>query len=274
MGSGFLIWLSRYSKLEVLVSPYIISNACCFVFKFQLMKKAIIIGASSGIGREIAKVLSQNGYVVGLTGRRAELLSTLQAEISTETFVKAMDVSQTDEAIRQLNELITDMNGVELIIISAGVGFVNSEYEWKKELVTLETNVLGFAAMANVAVRHFLERRAGHLVGISSIAAIRGTADAPAYNASKAFVSNYLEGLQKKCVKLKLPIVVTDVKPGFVDTAMAQGENLFWVAPPEKAARQIYDAIKARRSHVYVTKRWRAVGLLLKLLPNRIYNKI
>ncbi len=238
------------------------------------MKKAIVIGASSGIGKELAKVLSQNGYAVGLTGRRIELLTALQNELPTESFVKAMDVSQTDKAIEQLTELISEMNGVELVVISAGVGFINNEFEWEKEKATIETNVTGFAAMTNVAVQHFLEQRAGHLVGISSIAALRGSGGAPAYNASKAFVSNYLEGLQQKFVQLKLPIVVTDVKPGFVDTAMAQGEGLFWVAPPEKAARQIYKIIKARRTHAYVTKRWRLIGLLLKLMPNYIYNRI
>lgn len=238
------------------------------------MTKAIIIGASSGIGKELARVLSHNGYIVGLTGRRVELLTALQTELSTESFVKAMDISQTDKAIRQLTELIDEMNSVELVVISAGVGFINSELEWEKEKATIETNVFGFAAMANVAVKHFLEQRAGHLVGISSIAALRGTGGAPAYNASKAFTSNYLEGLQQKCAKLKLPIVVTDVKPGFVDTAMAQGEGLFWVAPPEKAAQQIYEAIKARRTHVYVTKRWRSIGVLLKLIPHYIYNKM
>ncbi len=128
--------------------------------------------------------------------------------------------------------------------------------------------------MANVAVHHFLQQRAGHLVGISSIAALRGTGGAPSYNASKAFVSNYLEGLQQKCAKLKLPITITDVKPGFVNTAMAQGEGLFWVAPPEKAAEQIYQAIKARKTHAYVTKRWRSIGVLLRLMPRHLYNKI
>ena len=238
------------------------------------MKKAIVIGASSGIGKELARVLSQNDYAVGLTGRRVELLTALQNELSTESFVKPMDISQTDEAIRQLTELINEMNSVELVVISAGVGFINNEFEWEKEKATIETNVFGFAAVANVAVKHFLEQRAGHLVGISSIAALRGTGGAPAYNASKAFVSNYLEGLQQKCVKLKLPIVVTDVKPGFVDTTMAQGEGLFWVAPPEKAAQQIYKAIKVRKTHVYVTKRWRLIGVLLKLMPSSIYNKM
>ncbi len=223
------------------------------------MKKAIIIGASSGIGKDLAKVLSQNGYAVGLTGRRIELLTALQNELPTESFVKTMDVSQTDKAIQQLIELISEMNGVELVVISAGIGFINTEFDWEKEKATIETNVTGFAAMTNVAVKHFLEQRAGHLVGISSIAALRGSGGAPAYNASKAFVSNYLEGLQQKFFQLKLPIVVTDVKPGFVDTAMAQGDGLFWVAPPEKAARQIYKIIKARRNHAYVTKRWRLI---------------
>lgn len=238
------------------------------------MKKAIIVGASSGIGKEVAKVLAQNNYAVGLTGRRGELLTALQSEIATQSYVKTFDVSQTDTAIQALTELINEMGGVDLIVISAGVGFINPEFDWEKERATIETNVAGFAAMANVAVKHFLERQKGHLVGISSIAAIRGTGDAAAYNASKAFVSNYLEGLQKKFVKLNLPVVVTDVKPGFVDTAMAQGEGLFWVAPPEKAARQIYDVIKARQSHAYVTKRWRSIGLLLKLMPSYIYKRM
>lgn len=238
------------------------------------MKKAIIVGASSGIGKELAKVLAQNTYAVGLTGRRSELLTALQSELTTQSYIKAFDVSQTDAAILALTELIREMEGVDLIVLSAGVGFINPEFEWEKERATIETNVAGFAAMANVAVKHFLERGSGHLVGISSIAAIRGAGDAAAYNASKAFVSNYLEGLQQKFTKLKLPVVVTDVKPGFVDTAMAKGEGLFWVAPPEKAARQIYDVIKERRSHAYVTKRWRSIGLLLKLMPSYIYKRM
>jgi short-subunit dehydrogenase len=238
------------------------------------MRKAIIIGASSGIGKELAIVLSRNGYTVGLTGRRVELLNALQNELSTESFVKAMDISHADEAIRQLSELIEEMNGVDLIVISAGIGFINNELEWEKEKSTIETNVFGFAAMANVAVQHFIRQQAGHLVGISSIAALRGAGGAPAYNASKAFVSNYLEGLQQKCAKLKLPITITDIKPGFVNTAMAQGDGLFWIAPPEKAAEQIYQAIKVRKTHAYVTKRWRSIGVLLRLMPSYLYNKM
>lgn len=238
------------------------------------MKRAIIIGASSGIGRELAKVFSQNGYLVGLTGRRVDLMSSLQQELSTPSFVKQMDVSQPSEAMSGLEELIGEMEKVDLIVISAGVGFINTELEWEKEKAAIEVNVAGFAALANVAVNHFIGQSAGHLVGISSVAALRGNGAAPAYNASKAFVSNYLEGLRQKVSKLKLPIYITDVQPGFVDTAMAQGEGLFWVAPPEKAARQIFQIIKSRRKHAYVTKRWRLIAWLLKMVPDYVYNKM
>lgn len=111
--------------------------------KILVYEKAIIIGASSGIGKELAIVLSQNGYAVGLTGRRVELLNALQNELSTESFVKAMDISQADEAIRRLSELIEEMHGVELIVISAGIGFINNELEWKKEKATIETMFSG-----------------------------------------------------------------------------------------------------------------------------------
>lgn len=238
------------------------------------MKRAIIIGASSGIGRELAKVFSQDGYVVGLTGRRVDLLISLQQELSTPSFVKRMDVSQLSEAMRRLEELIREMDNVDLIVISAGVGFINSELEWEKEKATIDVNITGFAALANVAVKHFIGQSFGHLVGISSIAALRGSGSAPAYNASKAFASNYMEGMRQKVSKLKLPIVITDIQPGLVDTAMAQGEGLFWVAPPEKAARQIFDVIKSRRKHGYVTKRWRMIAWLLKIVPDYVYNKM
>jgi short-subunit dehydrogenase len=238
------------------------------------MKKAIIVGASSGIGRELARVLSQDGYTLGLAGRRVDLLEGLRQELPTPSVVRRIDVAQTTEAARQLEELIGELGGVELIVISAGVGFINAELEWEKEKTTIDINVAGFAAAANVAVKHFIRQSSGHLVGISSIAALRGSGATPAYNASKAFVSSYLEGLRQKVSKLRLNVVVTDIQPGLVDTAMAQGEGLFWVAPPEKAARQIYGVIRRRRKHAYVTRRWRSIAWLLKVLPDSVYDRM
>jgi short-subunit dehydrogenase len=133
---------------------------------------------------------------------------------------------------------------------------------------------MGFTAVAGFAMRLFMQQGAGHLVGISSVAAYRGGGAAPAYNASKAFVSNYLEGLRHKAFKAGLPVHITDVKPGFVDTAMAKGEKLYWVAPVEKAALQIQAAVDRREPHVIVTRRWRLIAELLRLLPFRLYARL
>jgi short-subunit dehydrogenase len=238
------------------------------------MKQAVVIGATSGIGRELARVLSQRGYIVGITGRRTHLLQELQAELPNRSFVRNMDVTDTFASMEIFEGLIAEMGGVDLVVISAGTGFIDPDLSWVKEKETLDVNVIGFTAIANAAYHCFIEQGSGHLVGISSIAALRGSGDAPAYNASKAFVSNYLEGLRIKVRKCGLPIHVTDVQPGLVDTAMAKGDGLFWVAPPEKAALQICTAIEKRKTHVYITKRWRIIAWLLKVLPDFAYHRL
>jgi short-subunit dehydrogenase len=238
------------------------------------MKKAIIIGASSGIGKALARILAREGYAVGLVARRLPLLLALQQEIGDTAFVKPIDISRTVDAMSRLSELIQQMGGVDLIVMSAGTGFINPGLDWDKENETIAVNVAGVAAMVNVAMHYFLEKGFGHVVNISSIAALRGNRSAPAYGASKAFESNYMEGLRQKVAKLGLPITITDIQPGFVDTAMAQGEHLFWVASPEKAAMQIYHAIQRKRKHTYVTRRWRLFAWLIKCLPDSLYHRL
>jgi len=236
------------------------------------MKKAIVVGGSSGIGRELARILSGDGYVVGVMARRIRLLEELGAE--TGAHVQEIDVADTESAIEILAKFIEKMGGVELVVICAGIGHLNAQLDWPLENETIKTNVTGFAAIANVAVKHFMEKGSGHLVGISSIAALRGGRQAPAYNASKAFESNYLEGLRQKVRKLGLPITITDIKPGFVKTAMAKGDGIFWAADADKVALQIYKAIKQRKSCAYVTRRWRLIGWLLKMIPGPIYERL
>ena len=238
------------------------------------MKKAIIIGASSGIGKELTKIFASHGCEVGIAARRTDLLNELIAEIPTKIYTATIDIKNTDIAIQSLEKLIKDVGDVDIIVISSGVGHMNSLLDWSKEKETIETNVSGFTAMAGVAMHYFIQKRSGHLVGISSIASIRGDNAGPAYSASKAFMSNYLEGLRKKVAKEKIDITITDIQPGFVDTAMSKGDGLFWVASPQKAAKQIYQVIQQKKKKAYITKRWVIIAWLLKIMPDFIYNKI
>ena len=235
------------------------------------MKKAIIIGASSGMGRELAKILVCHDYIVGITGRRTELLRELQTELLDKCIMCTMDVADTSTAIATFNSLIVEMGEVDLVVISAGTGHGTPNLQWPNEKDTIDTNVLGFTAIADTAFNYFVKQGYGHLVGISSIAAIRGGRYAPAYNASKAFVCNYLEGLRHMAMKIKLPIYVTDIQPGFIDTRMAQGDRIFWRASAEKAARQIYHAIERKKPHAYVTRRWRLIAWVMNVMPNWCY---
>jgi short-subunit dehydrogenase len=237
-------------------------------------KRAIVIGASSGIGRALALRLAREGYAVGLAARRLPLLLELQAEIGPRALVKQLDVSDTPRAMALLEELIAELGGADLIVINAGTGHINPELAWEPEAETLGVNVLGFAAMANVAYRHFVRSEAGHLVGISSIAGRRGGGGAPAYNASKAFVSTYMDGLRHKSAWLGLPVAITDIQPGFVRTAMAQGPHVFWAASPEQAAEQIWWAIRGRRKRAIVTRRWRLIAWLMRLVPDAVYHRL
>ncbi len=235
--------------------------------------KAIIIGATSGIGRELAKLLSDEGYTVGISGRRTALLESLQAELPGECFVSEMDLVDVQQSVEALNELIEKMKGVDLIVINSGTGSIDPDYPLQNDLDTIAVNVTGFTAMANVAYHYFSEQGSGHIVGISSIAGVRGGPIA-SYNASKAYVSSYLEGLACRVYGQGTSIAITDVRPGFVDTAMAQGEGIFWRAPVEKAASQILDAIKDKKRVVYITKRWRLIAWILKAAPHQLYRKL
>lgn len=238
------------------------------------MKKAIIIGATSGIGRELAKLLTENGYLVGITGRRTEILTEIEKENPKSYRIKTFDITEIEKIETKLTELTKEIGGIDLIILSSGIGDINVDLNFEIEKQTIETNVLGFTCVADWAFNYFEKQKFGHLVAISSIAGIRGNRQATSYNATKAYQINYLEGLRQKAKNLKMQIFVTDIRPGLVNTEMAKGEGLFWVASVEKASKQINNAIIKKKKIVYVTKRWGIIASILKIIPNFIYEKM
>jgi short-subunit dehydrogenase len=234
------------------------------------MKKAIIIGATSGIGKALTEILLRNGYMVGLTGRREKTLQSIQSAHLGKVFINKMDVQDISSSASICNELVSQLEGLDLLIICAGIGEENKALNFEIDNDVIKTNVQGFSSLCNWGMLFFKNQGYGHLVNISSIAGLRGNGFAPSYSATKAYQINYLESLRLNAYKSNLPIYVTDVRPGFVDTAMAKGNGLFWVAPVKKAAQQIYRAIQRRKKVAYISKRWRLIGNVLKLVPYSI----
>lgn len=245
----------------------------CFIKIFK-MKKCIIIGATSGIGKELANIYSLHGCKVGITGRRENLLQELKRENPGLYIIKSFDISIPFENSGHLDKLTEELGGLDLIVISSGVGFQNDELDFQIEKDTFDTNIIGVTEIADWAYNYFKEQGFGHIAFVTSIAGMRGGRFNPAYSASKAFQMNYCEGLRAKAKKSKLPIYVTDIRPGFVDTAMAKSQKKFWVASPEKAARQIYSALNKKKKIAYITKRWIIFAYIMKLLPKWVFDRI
>jgi short-subunit dehydrogenase len=237
-------------------------------------KKAIIVGASSGMGKELCRILVREGYRVGIAGRRENLLQELRSESPEQICYRVFDIRDMSKTARGLRELIRELDGLDLLVMSSGTGFLNEELDPEPEFQTIDTNVTAFTDIMTFAYQYFKKHPPGHIAAITSVAALRGNASAPAYNASKAYQSNYLEALRLKSRKSGDRIVVTDIRPGFVNTDMARGDRLFWVASPAKAASLIFRSIKRKKRVAYVSRRWRLLAILLKFSPRWIYEKL
>lgn len=238
------------------------------------MKKIIIIGASSGIGKSIAQLYAKTDAKIGLVGRREDKLKELYLSNPDKYHYQSCDISNLELSSVCLEELTNKLGGLDLIIISAGTGELNPSLDFNLEEPTILTNVLGWTHLVNWAFRYFQNQGNGHIVTISSIGGLRGNDIAPAYNASKAYQINYTEGIRQKAVRSQLPIFITDIRPGFVDTRMAKGDGLFWITSLEKASKQIFCAIQKKRKIVYVSKRWKLIAQILKIIPFSVYSKI
>ncbi|MGP8090635.1 MAG: SDR family NAD(P)-dependent oxidoreductase [Syntrophobacteraceae bacterium] len=230
-------------------------------------RTAVIIGASSGIGQALAVELGREGWRLALAARRMDLLEKIAADCGPGTLVRRVDLMEGEKTSAAIESLLDELGTVDLFIISAGTGHINPELQWAPDRDMLLVNVTGFVCLAQAAMHHFFRQGHGHLVGISSIAALRGSGGGAAYAAAKAFQSIYLDGLRDLAGRRKVPITVTEAQPGFVDTPMIKGVRTFWLASPELAAHQILRAVRRRAKHAYIPRRWAIVAWLLRLLP-------
>lgn len=239
------------------------------------MKNIVITGATSGIGRELALQLSAKGHKVGLLGRRTERLEELKDEIGELAYIKTLDVTEYDKAEAVYRELIDDMGGMDVMILNAGLGRIQMLPPWEAEAQLIEVNVLAFAHGCHFAFDYFKEREHGHIVGMSSMAALVYFHKAAAYTASKHFISTYMTGYRQKAKRVDSDITVTEIRAGYIWTEMTErAKGMFWVSSVEKAVAQMIKGITKKKNIFYVTKRWRLLAWVAKCVPEWIWNRI
>ena len=234
----------------------------------------VIIGATSGIGKALFEKYANGSNRIGIIGRRTHLLDELYQKYPSKTIPTKADITHLEEIEQAIHTLHDVLGKIDLAIVCAGIGEINTTLDYAVERPTIDTNVVGWTFVIDMLYHIFEQQGHGHLVAITSVGGLRGEPMAPAYSATKAFQINYMEALRKKAFKNGRHITVTDIRPGLVDTAMAKGEGLFWVMPVEKVASQIIEAICKKKSKAYVTRRWHILAIINKNLPFFLYKRM
>ena len=233
------------------------------------VKRAIVIGASSGIGMEVAKLLIEQGWMVGVAARRVELLQGFGASA-----VERIDVT-ADEATEALQRLIGKLGGMDLFFYASGIGKQNRELKEDIELATVQTNGVGFTRMIGEAYRYFTSHGGGHIAAITSIAGTKGLGPAPSYSATKAMQNVYLQALEQQAMSRKLNIRFTDIRPGFVDTALLSGDTHYpMMMQPGKVAKEIVYAINHKKHIRVIDWKYRVLTAFWRRIPRWLWRRI
>ncbi len=235
----------------------------------QQGKKAIVVGASSGIGLEVAKLLIEQGWIVGVAARRTELLQEIEAAA-----IERIDVT-IDEATEALHRLIDKIGGMDLYFHVSGIGKQNRELKADIERATVQTNGVGFTRMIGEAYRYFATQGNGHIAAITSIAGTKGLGPAPSYSATKAMQNVYLQALEQQARSRGLNIRFTDIRPGFVDTALLSGDFHYpMMLRPENVAKEIVWAINHHKHIRIIDWKYRILTAVWRRIPRWIWRRM
>ena len=237
------------------------------------MKKVIIIGATSGIGEEIAKIYIAQGWQVGIAGRREEALTDLAATAPAQVKTQVIDVTSAD-APEQLKSLIEKLGGMDLFLLSSGIGSQNVKLEPEIELNTARTNVEGFIRMVTAAYRFFKEQGSGHLAVISSVAGTKGLGSAPAYSATKRFQNTYIDALAQLARMERLSIQFTDIRPGFVATALLKNRKYPLLMRSDSTAQHIVKALANKKRVAIIDTRYAILVFFWQLIPRWLWERL
>ena len=237
-------------------------------------RRAVIIGATSGIGYEVAQLLLAEGWYLGIAGRRRENLLEFQKKSPDRIKICALDIRK-EGAENELEKLIGELGGMDLFLQSSGIGFQNFELSPDIELNTLETNGTGFVRMVGYAFRHFRQQGKGHIAIISSIAGTKGLGIAPAYSATKRFQNTYIDALEQLSRMHHLHISFTDIRPGVVATGLLNdGKHYPMLMSPKTEAAHIVRALHRKQRNAVIDWRYRLLLIIRKLIPAGIWKRM
>jgi short-subunit dehydrogenase len=241
--------------------------------------RALVVGASSGIGAALVRALALEGYAVAAVARRKELLDELARACQGRVAAVAHDVARFEEAPRVFEGTVRELGGLDLFVYAAGImpEIGANEYDTAKDLDILAVNLGGCIAWTNEAARYFRAQRAGTIVGISSVAGERGRKGNPVYGASKAAMNHYLEALRNRLAEAR--VHVCTIKPGFVETAMVQaararGRTVKGAISADACARAILSAARARANERFVPRKWGPIMLAIRSIPSAIFRHL
>lgn len=244
--------------------------------KFQ---RAIVVGASSGIGEAIARELSAAGTAVALVGRRTTELERVAATLkggAAKVAIATHDVREYDATPAVFERLVAELGGLDLLVYAAGIQYNPEEsvYDFAQDRAMIEVNVIGAIVWTNLAAARFEAQRGGSIVGISSIAGERGRRTMPAYTASKAALTTWLEALRNRVSRYGVNVVT--VKPGFVDTALTQHlAKKPMMIPAARAASLILSAARRGGSpSVFIPGQWQLVAMIVRSIPSFLFRKL
>ncbi|MFT5050962.1 MAG: NAD(P)-dependent dehydrogenase (short-subunit alcohol dehydrogenase family) [Chlamydiales bacterium] len=245
-------------------------------------RRALVIGASSGMGAALVRQLAAEGYRVAALARRGELLGELAEacrpaceQSGGAVSVYTHDVTDVASIPALFEQVVRDLGGLDLAIYAAGImpTIKADEYDTEKDLAQVEVNLSGCIAWGNEIARLLRTQRSGTLVGISSIAGDRGRKGNPVYNTTKAAMNCYLEALRNRLSEVGVRVVT--IKPGFVDTPMTEGLGLRGAISADKAASQILGAARGSFWNTrYIPIKWLLVGTIIRLIPSFIFKKL
>lgn len=237
------------------------------------MKQAVIVGATSGIGYQVAKQLLLQGWRVGVAGRRQTALDSFQTIAPSSIETQVLDVTQED-APEKLQQLIDKLGGMDLFLLSSGIGYQNSLLNPDIELDTARTNVEGFTRMVTAAFHYFEQQGGGHLAIISSIAGTKGLGMAPAYSATKRYQNTYIDALAQLSHLKKLNICFTDIRPGFVKTDLLKEGNYPLLMQVDKAGAQIVRALNRKQRVAIIDWRYAILVFFWQMIPRWLWERL